>query len=54
METRQEVRPKEAEAADQKEARLTETRSLNQPEALSTYGSAKSRAIRRKNSIWVN
>ena len=34
MAARQEVRLKEAEAAD-KEARLTETRSLNQPAALS-------------------
>ena len=34
MEARQEVRLKEAEAADQRK-RLTETRSLNQPAALS-------------------
>jgi hypothetical protein len=42
MEARQEVRLKEAEAADQKK-RLTETRSLYQPGPLSGGSAVKSR-----------
>src|SRR5437763_1044195 len=45
MEARQEVRLKEAEAADQKK-RLTETDSLNQPQALSANDRQKSIQIR--------
>ena len=42
MEARQEVRLKEAEAADTKKKRLTESDSLNQPQALSTHADIKS------------
>ena len=46
MEARQEVRLKEAEAADTLKKRLTESDSLNQPQALSTYAGQKSIQIR--------
>jgi hypothetical protein len=42
MEARQEVRLKEAEAADTLKKRLTESDSLNQPQALSTRAEQKS------------
>ena len=46
MEARQEVRLKEAEAADTLKKRLTESDSLNQPQALSTPRRQKSIQIR--------
>ena len=46
MAARQEVRLKEAEAADTLKKRLTESDSLNQPQALSTHAGQKSIQIR--------
>ena len=46
MEARQEVRLKEAEAADTLKKRLTESDSLNQPQELSTHAGQKSIQIR--------
>ena len=53
MAARQEVRLKEAEAADQKK-RLTETRSLNQPAILSPLPANLSRPIWLRPPIKAN